>query len=53
MIAECEHCRGEIYAGDDVYRVAESGAFVHEDCAKDYAYAHVYDASGAIDEVNL
>jgi hypothetical protein len=54
-VAYCAWCGGEIYAGDEVRRVDESGRFVHDvaayvDCAKEYASERVYDAIGTISE---
>ncbi|MDR9852946.1 hypothetical protein RJP21_04945 [Paenibacillus sp. VCA1] len=53
-VAECEWCRGEIRAGDEVKRIDDGGGYVHNgfgyDCAEKYAEERVYDASGVIDE---
>lgn len=48
-LTECAQCHGEIYEGDDVRRVKESGEFVHESCAEEFAAQLVYDAEGTID----
>lgn len=51
-VAECEWCRGEIRAGDEVKRIDDGGGFVHNgygmDCATKYAEERVYDAMGTI-----
>lgn len=49
-ITECASCRGEIREGDEVRRVKESGEFVHEECAEEFAAQLVYDAEGTIDK---
>lgn len=55
VVAECAHCRGGIYAGNEVMRIKESGEYVHNgygfSCASDYAMERVYDAEGAIDVI--
>jgi len=47
---DCPNCHGEIYVGDDVRRIKESGEFVHEECAEEFAAQLVYDAEGTIDK---
>lgn len=51
-ISHCQHCRGEIYAGDEVMRVTGDSAVVHSGypykCAQEYAVSIVYDAVGTI-----
>lgn len=52
IVAHCEQCRGEIYAGDEVKRIDDAGGYVHNsygyDCATRYAEERVYDAIGTI-----
>lgn len=52
-VAQCEHCRGEIYDGDEVARIDDGGGFVHngymQNCATEYAMERTYDAKGVID----
>jgi hypothetical protein len=47
-VAHCAWCGREIYAGTEVHRVNDRDAFVHMDCAKDFAFERVYDAEGTI-----
>jgi len=50
IVAECAHCRGEIYEGDEVYRIDDGGEFVHNgECATSFAFISVYDGSGVIE----
>lgn len=35
VVCECEHCEGEIYEGEDVFKV-EDGLLIHEDCLLEY-----------------
>lgn len=52
VVANCEQCGGEIYAGDEVKRIDDGGGFVHNgygyDCATRYAEERVFDAMGTI-----
>lgn len=52
VVAECTQCRGEIYVGDEVYRIDDGEAYVHSgygfNCARIYAIERVYDAEGTI-----
>ena len=57
VITACAWCRGEIYEGDEVYRIGtyaegDAGGFVHGGwgriCAEKYAMERVYDAAGII-----
>lgn len=54
VVATCERCGGEIYAGDEVARIDDGGGFVHDDadrrCSEDYAKEQVYDRIGVITE---
>lgn len=54
VIAECAHCRGEIYVGDEVVRIDDGGGYVHNgwgtNCADEYAKERVYDAEGTIND---
>ncbi|ANY67698.1 hypothetical protein BBD42_15405 [Paenibacillus sp. BIHB 4019] len=54
VVADCAQCRGEIYVGDDVRRIDDSGDYVHagwgRDCAEKYAMERVYDAEGVIND---
>jgi len=53
-VAVCAQCRGEIYAGDEVMRIDDGEAFVHNGyphkCAAEYAIERVYDAAGTVNE---
>jgi hypothetical protein len=54
VVAVCERCGGEIYAGGAVKRIDDAGGYVHDDygrdCAEKYAMERVYDASGTIND---
>jgi len=52
-VAYCAYCRGDIYEGDEVFRIDDGGEFVHNrgrynDCAEKYAFERVYDEKGTI-----
>jgi len=57
-LTACAHCGGNIYVGDEVQRIDDSGgngsreAYVHngfrQDCAAEYAMERVYDRAGII-----
>lgn len=36
IVCECEHCGGEIYEGDEIYRTSEG--IVHDDCFVEFAH---------------
>lgn len=49
VVAECAYCRGEIFAGDEVYRIDDSVDIVHRQyCADVYAKERTYDRYGVI-----
>lgn len=48
-VAHCLRCRGEIYVGDEVWRVDDGLGYVHDACAHDYALERTFDAHGLID----
>ncbi|MFF2886690.1 hypothetical protein [Paenibacillus sp. NPDC057967] len=54
VVAECVHCLGEIYEGDEVKRIdSDVGTgFVHDNygqaCAAEYAALRAYDGAGVI-----
>lgn len=50
VIANCVWCHGEVYVGDEVYRIDDGGGFVHDRCADDFARERVYDRWGVVDE---
>ncbi|GIQ63661.1 hypothetical protein PACILC2_22290 [Paenibacillus cisolokensis] len=47
-VALCMGCGGEIYEGDEVRRIREDGALVHNNgvCDVEFAFDSVYDAEG-------
>jgi len=51
-LTTCSFCGGNIYAGDEVRRIDDSGGYVHDgfrqDCAERYAMERVYDRAGII-----
>lgn len=52
VIAVCAWCDGDIYEGDEVYRVDDGGGFAHDgnvnNCASEFAMIRVFDGHGVI-----
>lgn len=46
-VGYCEHCGGEIYEGETVYRI--DGQLIHEDCLWDFAKEYFADCKGEIE----
>lgn len=46
VFSNCDHCDGEIYAGEDYYQIEDS--LLHEDCLESYVKDHIAEHKTAI-----